>query len=373
MKNDQSKCFAIFECAKNKKNPSTSTPRKPQLLSSREVLFYSNPELQSCTSRKGNKLSTKDLNTKNPQPSGAISGKIETPVKKKVIVSRTKYTEDDDAKRRMEDAFNAYHSKNLLRNGMSPSVRNCAKFYGVVTSTLSYRTAGKRSVTNPQKPGRPSVFSKTQLQQIVNHLLIMANLGYGYSEIQAMNLMRYLAKLKDSRDPKDEKGSSEFKASHGFMSYLFTKFPELTKRKALALDYQRTEDIINRFFQVVNQTYTMCKDLSGQDINPSNVWSMDEVDFALTDAGEYKIIARRGSRNTNVISSADRTNISVVFCTNAKGFCLESCFILRGSAQTTAFKNHCIAAGFHDPLVIGAEKAYITYDCFDKMDTIFCS
>ena len=53
---------------------------------------------------------------------------------------------------------------------------------------------------------------------------------------------------------------------------------------------------------------------------------MDEVGFALSDGGDYKIIARKGSKRANLITSVDRTHITIAFSTNANGYCLEPCF-----------------------------------------------
>jgi len=61
---------------------------------------------------------------------------------------------------------------------------------------LATRTSGKQSIQIPPNIGRPSVFTKKELQDIVDHLLLMADLGYGYTEMQAQNLIRYLAEHK---------------------------------------------------------------------------------------------------------------------------------------------------------------------------------
>ena len=264
----------------------------------------------------------------------------------------------------MLSAYNAYQAKTLLSNGKKSTLRNCAELYGVRLATLQCRTSGKRSAKSPKRAGRPSTFSDIELREIVNHLLVMADLGYGYSETQAMSLIRYLASKKGS------KASAGFKASHGFMAYLFIKFPELTKRRALALDYQRAEsltvDTVSRFFSTLESAYKLCKDLSGNDIRPQDIWAMDEVGFALSDAGGYKIIARRGVKRVNLITPVDRSHITVAFSTNASGYCLEPCFILKGSSQVNSFLQNCKLAGFFQPLVLSANKAYMDYASFDE-------
>ena len=131
-------------------------------------------------------------------------------------------------------------------------------------STLSTRTSGKRSLETPA-PGRPSIFSQTELKQIVDHLLVMSDLCDGHSEIQTMNLFRYLVCVMKKDVPR-------VKASHGFMAYLFINFPGLSRRKALVFDFQRTasltKDIIDSFFAILGKTYDICRELSGHVTHP---------------------------------------------------------------------------------------------------------
>jgi len=296
---------------------------------------------------------------------GRSSLNKDKPSTKKVVNKtnnqRTIFGKDLEAQNNMVAAVNAYKSTNLLPNGLKPTLRNCAAFFSISKSTLNTRISGKISLESLVVPGRPPVFSHQELKEIIDHLLVMAELGYGYSEIQAMNLFRYLACVLKKDIPR-------FKASHGFMAYLFVQFPELSRRKTLSFDKQRTsltKDILDRFFIVLGKTYDICKQLSGQNIHPKNIWSMDEVGFALSDAGGYRVLARKGSRNVKVLAPSDRQHISVVFRTNALGFCLEPCFILKSSNQVSSFLDNCKIAGFFSPLVIGSDKAYMTYSCFD--------
>ena len=208
-----------------------------------------------------------------------------SPIKKLKVAtaqSRTKFYQDIDAQNRMKMAYDAYQQKALLPNGQKPSIRNCASSYGVSSSTLSYRTSGLRSATSPRKPDRPPIFNKEELQKIANHLLTMADLGYGYTEIQAMNLIRHVRSLGSIKNQGQEK---DFKASYGFMSYLFIQFPELSLHKEMALEYQRAT-ILNQnsvicFFDVLEKAYQIGIELSGKEIDPVNVWTTDEIGFSL--------------------------------------------------------------------------------------------
>ena len=80
----------------------------------------------------------------------------------------------------------------------------------------------------------------------------------------------------------------------------------------------------------------------------------------------YEIIAHKESRNGNVITSSDSQHISVVYCTNVRGYSLEPCFILKGTNQTSPFINYYKTAGFYEPLVLTSYKAFMNYDCFNE-------
>lgn len=110
-------------------------------------------------------------------------------------------------------------------------------------STLSDRKTGRYSVENPPNMGRKPIFSKEELDQIVNQLLQMASIGYGCTPTQALNLMRYIAeKFKDS---------SKLALGQSFLKMIYLKFPELSSRKGTAYDYQKskslTPEIVQKF------------------------------------------------------------------------------------------------------------------------------
>ena len=365
---ETNKYFPLFTWARTKKNPTSSSAVRIENISTPRCTNETPPS--SPTKPYIDRKSIyKEEHTNAVDPECSPVPQVRTQKKVKVTSQRMSFFNDASAKQNMLSAHNAYQAGNLLPNGKKATLRNCADLYGVKLATLQCRTSGKKSTTSPKNTGRPAIFSSSELQETVNHLLTMADLGYEYSEMQAMSLIRYLASIKGS------KTSTKFKASHGFMAYLFIKFPELTKRKALALDYQRADaltiDTVSRFFCTLEKAYKLCKDLSGYDVRAQDVWAMDEVGFALSDGSGYKIIARKGSKRVNLFTPVDRSHITVAFSTNASGYCLQPCFILKGSSQASTFLEHYKLAGFDHPLVLGANKAYMDYTSFDEWSKDF--
>lgn len=190
----------------------------------------------------------------------------------------------------------------LLPNGKKKTIRNVSAYYGVPRSTLADRKTGRYSLENPPKPGRKVTFSDAELVDIVNHLLKLASIGYGYTSLQTQNLLRYLA-LKC-------KGKPNFTASRAFLAHILFKFPELALRKMCAYDYQRAKSLtvekVSQFFEIIGNTYSIIEELSGYEIDPKNIWSLDEVGFKLNDAKNMYIFTKEGVKNAHAIASSDK-------------------------------------------------------------------
>lgn len=391
MEKDSRPCFPIFEWAKNKQNPLPSTKLQQLSYSATQILAKNNPCFPSNTSIMGSPSITPSTTSRRLQlglePPSATdlprNNSIEEQKQEKKKVSqnkaRTNYVKDIEASNNLQDAFKAYEdgknketgkTEGRLPNGKKSSIRNVADFYGVAASTLATRTSGKQSIEKPPQVGRPPVFSQEELNDIVQHLLLMADLGYGYTEFQSGNLIRYIAHQKANN-------KSTFKASHGFMCHLFVQFPELALRRASSFEYLRasslTKDLIARFFLVLGKAYSICQNLSGKETEPKCIWAMDEMGIRLSDCGGLNIVARKGVRNVSLISPKISDHITVVFCCNARGYSLEPCFILRNASSASNFFNHCKLAGFQNPLVLNSKKAFIDFDCFESWAKYFAA
>ena len=79
---------------------------------------------------------------------------------------------------------------------------------------------GKYSVENPPSIGRKAIFNDNELADIVNHLIKMSEIGYGYTPLQLTNLIRYLSEKY--------KNKSDFSCSRRFLANLLVNFPELS-------------------------------------------------------------------------------------------------------------------------------------------------
>ena len=95
----------------------------------------------------------------------------------------------------------------------------------------------------------------------------------------------------------------------------------------------------------------MTKELSSQEIDPKNIWSLDEVGFKLNDAKDQYIVSRKGTKNAHSIVSSDTSHISVIFCCNTNGYCLPPYFIVKGKPKEEFLENFRLA-GFRSSLIL---------------------
>jgi len=221
-------------------------------------------------------------------------------------------------------------------------------------------------VENPPTLGRKPLFSTQELQDLVDHLTRMAQIGYGYTPLQTANLVRYLAENCKDRPNFTVKGS--------FLANLYKKFPEISLRKATSYDYLRakslTIEIIYKFFDILEAAYGLVKDFTKNEIDPRNVWSLDEVGFKLNDSKDLFVISKKGIKNVHTITSSTSNHVSVIFCTNAVGFTLPPYFIVKGKPKED-FISSCKKAGFQSSPIYGTKNAFVNFAAFHDFSKFF--
>jgi len=354
----QKNYFPIFNVSKKaERNPQSSLVNtlNPVL---EIVVKEINTEMEIEMSKDG------DLNTKKADKRIEESKEANQNPQKK-----HNYSKDEEANQNIKDALSAYNSRNtiiLLPNGKKKTVRNIADYYNVPKSTLNDRTKGYYSADNPPSLGRKPLFSSQEISDLVNHLLRMAQIGYGYTSIQLANLVRYLAEnCKDKQN---------FKASRSFLANLFHKFPELTLRKASSYEYIRSKsltiEIILQFFDVLEAAYGLVKDFTKKEIDPKDIWSLDEVGFKLNDSKNLFIVSKKGIKNVHAIKSSNSNHVSVIFCTNALGFTLPPYFLVKGKPKEDFLLN-CKKSGFQSSVVFGTKNAFINFAAFNDFSKFF--
>ena len=256
-----------------------------------------------------------------------IGSKVWNDSSKKKKVTRINYSKKTEENYKMKKALDFYNNKInlLLPNGLRSNIRNVADYFDVSKSTLNDRVTGKYSVDKPPLLGRKCIFSNEELAEIVNHLIKMSDIGYGYTQLQAINLLRYIASKHINKQG--------FKGSYKFLLSFYEKFPEISKRKISAYEYKRaknlTPEVVQKFFEILKTAYNLAEEISQRPIDPKNIWSLDEVGFKLNDMCNISIISRKGAKNAHLMKPDDSSHVTLIFCVNAKGYAIDPCFVVK--------------------------------------------
>jgi len=370
MEEEQPKAyFAIFNICKSRQNPPLQTTSQVQENGNQPGLASNegpnNPD-QPLPQKTMEIESSKAKNGPNVSEETSLSRNGTTPTNRTPNKSaqRHDYSKEDDAQEKLRKAVESYKNRETFPFVPGPglikkSLRSVSEYYQIPKSTLSDYIKGKSSVDNPPQIGRKPIFSDSELADIVNHLLKMAEVGYGYTSLQMSNLIRFIAeKCKQRKD---------LKIGSGFVARLFVKFPELSLRKVTTYDYLRaahlTPEIVMKFFNILDTAYNLVRELSGNEIDPRNIWSVDEVGFKLNDQKNLFIVTKKGTKNANLITTNDSSHISVIFCCNAAGYSLPPFFVVKGKPKGE-FLDNCRKAGFRNSQTVGTKTAFITFPSF---------
>ena len=207
---------------------------------------------------------------------------------------------DDDS---MQKALEAVTDDGL-------SVRRAAIEYGVPRSTLGDRVSGR--VCHGIVSGPPRYLSEQEEEELVKFLLGCASVGYPKTrkEVLALVQMQVLRSRGINRP-----------VSHGWWDGFCKRNPNLTFRTPTPLSTFRGSavdpDSLGRYFDLLERTL---KD-NGLEEKPCQVFNMDETGMPLN-PHPPKCVFSRGEKNPVSVCSGEKTQITVVGCVSAAGYCI---------------------------------------------------
>ena len=122
--------------------------------------------------------------------------------------------------------------------------------------------------------------------------------------------------------------------SNGWYSRFCERNPELSRRRAQALDRYRIKAInknaTQEYFNLIKLVVDRIKELSnGVDLTANRIYSADEVGFDLNSRSGY-IMTKGGVKNDYIISSGNSTHLSIMSSILATEISIEPYFILPG-------------------------------------------
>lgn len=194
----------------------------------------------------------------------------------------------------------------VLNEGMS--IRRAAEQYGVPKSSLGDRLSGH--VLGGASCGPAPYLSVVEEEELVVFLTRCTTIGYGKSRKEVLALVQ---RVFESR------GIEKF-VSNGWWESFCHRHPSPTLRTAAPLSLARAKatdpEMFARYFDLLERMIQE-NDLVGK---PGQLFNMDESGMPL-DAKPPKLIAVRGVP-ASAISSGDKTQITVVACVSAAGYCI---------------------------------------------------
>lgn len=182
------------------------------------------------------------------------------------------------------------------------SVRRAALEYNVPKSTLHDRLTGK--VMPGAVGGAPRYLEEDEEEELVRWLV-----GCAKSIREVRAIVGAIVAKKMNID--------HCTVSHGWWDRFRKRHPQLSLRTGETLAYVRAVST-NR--QVLDRYFDMLEDIVTKNSLPSGrIFNLDETGMPLQHR-PGKRIALRGQKHVNVLTSGNKTNITVLACVSASGF-----------------------------------------------------
>ena len=209
--------------------------------------------------------------------------------------------------------YKLYEKDKLLKayeavlGGMS--VRKAAEEYNIPKSTLHDRLSGKvmfGSVSGPTK-----YLSDVEEEELVQFLLGCSSIGFAKSRKQILAIVQSVV---------HQKGINVI-VTNGWWDSFRKRHPSLSLRNPEQLSHVRatctSPEVLDHYFDILEKTLDQ-NDLSSK---PCQIYNCDEIGIPL-DPAPPKVIARKGQKHTQSITTGNKTQITVLSCCSASGHVL---------------------------------------------------
>ena len=188
------------------------------------------------------------------------------------------------------------------------SIRRAAQEYGVPKSSLGDRLSGR--VLPDAQCGPATYLSPREEEELVMFLTRCASIGYAKSRKEVLALVQAVL---------ESRGHQKM-VTNGWWESFRRRHPNLTLRTSVPLSLARAKatdpEMLGRYFDLLEQTL-QDNQLEGK---PGLLFNMDESGVPL-DAKPPKVVAPKGV-TVSAIGSGDKTQITVVACVSAAGYCI---------------------------------------------------
>jgi hypothetical protein len=224
-----------------------------------------------------------------------------------------------------------------VRNGMGR--RTAAGAYQVPRSTLRRYVDGdnkKKPGDNNSVLGRPTVLSKQQEEELVEHIIQFERRGFPMTVVD----IRILAfgYIKANKIPNNFKPDSKMAGQDWWQGFRNRHGNVLTIRKPQPLSIQRAigmnRPLVERYFEMLNETH----DLFGQ---PTRIYNADESGLSLV-PGVKKAVGKKGFKGSSQITGGERGELVTVMLSscNAAGNYIPPFVIYKGKRMMPGLEDN---------------------------------
>ena len=182
----------------------------------------------------------------------------------------------------------------------------------VPPSTLKDHLSGR--VIHGVKPGPTPYLTTQEEQELAEHLVLSAKVGYGKTRQDVMNLVETYVNSRRSK----EQNQKEVTVSNGWWFKFKMRNPSLSLRRGdstagVRMDAVNPENI-NEYFDLLERVFQEY----GFSDQPEAIYNMDETGMPL-EPRPPKVIRKRGQKKVRYQTSGQKQQITVIGCGSATG------------------------------------------------------
>ena len=189
---------------------------------------------------------------------------------------------------------------------MGMGVSKAALTYGIPRTTLNDHKLGK--VLAGAHPGRPTLLTTKEEEDLVQFLIEAAAIGYGKSRKDVLNIVEAMLANKGTKHI----------VTTGWWNKFLRRHPILAVRTPANLSLARarasTKECMDAYFEHLESILIE----TGLSEHPALIFNMDETGFAL-DPKHSKTVDVHGAKNVLSICSGSKKQITVAACVSATG------------------------------------------------------
>ena len=226
-------------------------------------------------------------------------------------------------------SYRGYDSEELTRAYLAVkdntmSIRRAAETYGVPKTTLIDRLHGRINV-DVLKSGTPPLFSEEQEALLSGHLKTMAEVGYGYSRQETINLASDYAVCLGLRD-------KDHPLTNRWLYNFIQRWPELKLKKPRSLEIARakcaTREAVDNYFIELDKILVK-NNLKNK---PHLIYNVDEKSLQ-PEHKPPKIVSAKHYKAQAVTSGKSKMS-TLIGCVNGAGQQVPPFFVFPGARMT---------------------------------------